>query len=137
MTSSLRGWKLAAAWAGVVLAATSVPLPAGAMEAGGLPVDKAGHFLLYAGFGAIVLGAAGWTSTGRRRLLTLAAVAVSLLLFAALDEAHQAWIPAREPSVADWVADAAGITVGMGAYALGLLPERLRRRLEATEPESG
>ena len=32
--------------------------------------------------------------------------------YAALDEWHQSFVPGRNPDIADWLADAAGVAVG-------------------------
>ena len=37
---------------------------------------------------------------------------VVLLLFAAVDEYHQGWIPGRDPDWRDWIADTLGIACG-------------------------
>lgn len=49
----------------------------------------------------------------RDRDAVLPGVAVAVaVIFAALDEYHQGWIPGRDPDVGDWLADILGIIVG-------------------------
>jgi VanZ family protein len=78
--------------------------------------DKVIHVLLYT-----VLGAAlAWgRHVGPLRpphwVLLLAGV-----LYGALDEWHQSFVPGRTPSVGDWVADLAGVVLGYAAVHLFL-----------------
>jgi VanZ family protein len=79
--------------------------------------DKLAHFSQYAVFACLVAG--GWARAGGwgDREDQWRPV-VFLIVFAALDEFHQIWIPRREASVFDWTADSLGVLVGFG---LGLL----------------
>ncbi len=65
--------------------------------------DKIAHFVEY-----FILGWAlrFWSRTGRPRFLA------GGIAFAAFDEFHQKYVPGREMSLWDFVADAAGITAG-------------------------
>ena len=95
----------------LILVATTIPLPPEGLPDSDLPLDKAVHFGLYLGLGWTVgrsLVLSGATGPGSR-----AAAWVGGLLFAAADEAHQALVPTRVTSLADWLADAAGVTVGL------------------------
>jgi hypothetical protein len=78
---------------------TWVPGPEGA--------DKAVHLALYGVLGALAGRAA--RIGGRPGAMALL---VAGALFAALDEAHQAWIPGREVSAADWGFDLLGFALG-------------------------
>ena len=116
-------WWPPLAWAGVILAATS--LPSSQVPSVGVPhVDKLMHLGLYAVLGALVARAlprlAGAMPTRRTLLLALAGIA----LFGAADEWHQQWVPGRSADALDWCADVVG-----GTFAL-LLVARLRPRLE-------
>ena len=102
-------WIPVVLWAGFILTATSIPSVPAPPGAG---ADKLGHFAMYAVFGFLALRAA-WDGVPRTAVTTFAAVA----LFAAVDEWHQRFIPTRSAEVADWVADVAGATVGIGAFA--------------------
>jgi VanZ family protein len=104
-------WVPVAVWAGVILIGTSAPATPGA----GVPgLDKVGHFGMYAVLGLLALRATRPTERlGRTMAVTLGAIAV----FAAVDEWHQRLIPTRSAEVADWIADVAGATVGIGSMA--------------------
>lgn len=40
------------------------------------------------------------------------------MLFGIADELHQAFVPGRDPSVLDWLVDAAGAVAGVAFWAL-------------------
>ena len=65
--------------------------------------DKLAHFIEY-----LILGAAlrYWSGDGRKRFLA------GGIVFAVLDEFHQAFVPGRHASPWDVVADALGLVVG-------------------------
>ena len=118
----LRRWGPVILWAVVILVSTSIPGPA--LPTGPAGTDKAGHFAMYAILGMLAIRAAlahGGSPT-RAITLTLAGIAV----FGALDEWHQGLVPDRMPEVADWVADMAGATVGIGTTALFTLRRSAR-----------
>ena len=100
---------------GCILAAffMATTLFVGAEEAGKThlfpaPWDKLAHFLYY-GAMAVLLG----HGVGRRWLwLPL----VLVLLIGALDEWHQLYVPGRDASVFDWLADGLGTLFFVYAY---------------------
>lgn len=102
-----------AAWTGVILLATSVPLPFQGPDTG-LPLDKVAHLVLY--------GVLGWLAArslrreGRLRPPAAFLCWFAVLLFAALDEYHQLWIPGREAAVDDWIVDVLAAGAGILAY---------------------
>ncbi len=101
----------AALWGGFLFLLTSWPNPP-AVNAGGLPLDKLTHFVLYAVEAFLLMRAIAWP--GRRgfaasRVLT---VVGTMALWGALDEAHQDWIPGRMRDSADLAADVAGAAAG-------------------------
>lgn len=109
--SPWRAWRAPVLWAGLILVATTVPVPSRTLPVTDLPLDKAVHFGLYLGLGWTVgrsLVLSGARGFGPRVLAWL-----GVLLFAAADEAHQVLVPTRVPSLADWSADAAGVTAGL------------------------
>lgn len=114
-------WAPPVAWCGLILVATSVPLPTEDLSSPGLPLDVVGHLVMYFGL--------GWTvgrallRSGRGGAAAASAAWLGGLAFAALDEGHQAWVPTRVPSTADWIADGVGLTVGL---ALVMVVSRLR-----------
>lgn len=117
MNRDVREWTIVAAWVCVILAATTVPLPAGLTPGfGDLPLDLVVHAVLYGGLGWLV--ARALRRTGRWGRLALFTALASGLVFAALDELHQHWIPGRVPELADWTADAVGLAGGLAAAVL-------------------
>lgn len=114
MRRAVRAWWPVIAWTGVIVFATSVRLPVGGLARTGLPLDKVAHLLLYSGLGW-TLGRAMWVSEHR----TAGAVWLSLiagLLFGGADEWYQGALLSRDASFADWLADAAGLSLGLAAY---------------------
>lgn len=74
-----------------------------------LPVDKIAHLLLYGVLGA--LAARAWLRSGRSRSLGTLLV-FGALLTGAVDEINQRRVEGRTSDVADWLADAAGVSAG-------------------------
>jgi VanZ family protein len=99
-------------WATVVVVMTSWPNP-GVPDVG--DGDKVVHLLAYAVLAWLIGRALPPLARAPRRL---AVVLLGLLVFAALDEWHQSFIPGRTASVADWWADAAGVVLGLLTAAL-------------------
>lgn len=117
MREELRPWRRVAAWAGLILVATTVPVPPGSAGwLADLPVDLAVHGGLYAGLGWLV--ATTLRRTGRWGRLALFTALVCGMVFAAGDELHQRWIPGRAAQLADWTADVVGLAAGMLAAVL-------------------
>ena len=106
-----RRWIPVALWVAVILSATSAPTVPGPDVPG---LDKVGHFAMYAILGLLTARAVRG-GVARPRALTAALAAIAL--FAAADEWHQQLIPARSADVADWIADVAGASVGVGSVA--------------------
>ncbi|HEX2863302.1 MAG TPA: VanZ family protein [Deinococcales bacterium] len=104
------GWTLlTVAYMAVIFGMSSlpgqdVPLPAG--------TDKIAHFAEYFGLGYLATRATGGVLSG---FLVTA-------LYGALDETHQAWVPARSPDLADWAVDLTA------ALAAALVAARAARR---------
>lgn len=105
MRDRIRAWGPPVAWAALIFAASSVPnlRP----EAGVPGVDKVVHFGVYTVLGLVLARAAG----RRAWLAVLLGWAYGLS-----DEIHQMFVPGRTPEVADWVADAAGVLLGLFLY---------------------
>ncbi len=75
--------------------------------------DKSAHFWASAGLGALALRAAAgatWRAVSGR---TAAMAWLIAAIYAITDEWHQAFVPGRSPSWADWVADALGAAVAV------------------------
>lgn len=103
MTHPVRLWGPAVLWAALLFALSSrsalpLPQPSG--------IDKVEHFAAYAVLGALLARA----SSGSGVWLGWAILAG--LLFGASDEWHQAFVPGRDSSALDWVADAFGTLAG-------------------------
>lgn len=114
----------AALWGGFLFLLTSWPNPP-AVEAGGFPLDKLTHFVLY-GVEAFLIDRAfprkGRPELALRRVL---AITGAMALWGMLDEAHQEWIPGRRMDSGDLLADVSG-AVG-GAVAAGVLSRVSKR----------
>lgn len=114
----------AALWGGFLFLLTSWPNPP-AVEAGGFPLDKLTHFVLY-GVEAFLIDRAfprkGRPELALRRVL---AITGAMALWGMLDEAHQEWIPGRGMESGDLLADVSG-AVG-GAVAAGVLSRVSKR----------
>jgi VanZ family protein len=89
--------------------------------------DKGIHVGAYFVLGVLALRAC---HGGLRRLglrATVAALAVTVI-YAALDELHQARVPGRHASVLDWVADGVGAVIAVAAVGwLGAVWSRRER----------
>lgn len=114
MKRRARAWWPVVAWMGAIVFFTTVPVPHVPIATRAPHLDKLAHFLLYLGLGWS-LGRALWIS-GRATPGWVTAAVLSGLAFAVLDEWHQELLPARHASVADWLADAAGVLAGVAAY---------------------
>lgn len=105
-------WGPAAVWAAVLFLLSAWPNPAGPSW---LAVsDKVVHLVLFAVLGGALAFGRWWSGAPAPHAL-IVAVGIG---YGALDEWHQAMVPNRTPSVADWYADIAGVLLG---YALTTL----------------
>lgn len=104
-------WIPVLVWAGIILIATSVPGGRAQSVSGG---DKLAHLAMYGVLGLLALRAV-WAT--RPTLLSAGLTLAALAVFAAADEWHQQFIPSRSADPADWIADLAGSTLGVGAMA--------------------
>ena len=123
------GWHAVVAWLAVIFALSSIPNNFGATE-DTLPVDKAVHAIEFGVLAFLVTWLGLRATIAHHDAPLTAAVAVGAVLFAlaygVIDEAHQRFVPGRDPSWADFGADAAGAVAGAPA-AIAL------RRRTATE----
>ena len=99
-------WGPAIAWAAAIFTLSSfstLPSPPG--------TDKSHHFVAY----AILAAAIVWGLTDRAPRRTTWAIALGALLLAAAygatDEWHQGFVPGREVSALDWLADTVGAAI--------------------------
>jgi VanZ family protein len=80
-------------------------------------VDKIAHFFAYA---ALASGIALWPPAGIWRLYPLRISLIIIVITSAygmFDELHQSFVPGRDASVYDWIADTLGAGFGAGTYA--------------------
>ncbi|MBM4356411.1 MAG: VanZ family protein, partial [Deltaproteobacteria bacterium] len=104
-------------WAAAIHTISSIPSPESPIPPP-LGADKVVHVLM---FFPLAFLAIRWRLTqaverGRRvSPLELVLVATCLFVFAACDELHQEFVPGRSCDLLDWLADVAGILLGMSA----------------------
>lgn len=130
MRRELRAWWPVVAWVGLIGVATSVPIPRGPWIRPELPLDKLAHFGLYFGLGWVLARALWWTE--RWTVMALSIAYLAGLAFAAVDEWHQRVLLSRQASFSDWLADAAGVSLGVALYVW----HRWRRHRRPTEVPS-
>ncbi len=88
--------------------------------------DKLLHTIEYSGLA--LLFARALTGEG---LTWLAAIVLATLLtsiYGVTDEYHQLFVPLRDSSVSDWMADTLGATVGAAAWVMGAHDVKRRNR---------
>jgi VanZ family protein len=101
----------------------------------GVPVqgwDKGVHIVAYLVLGLLCLRASHGRIGSVRLRPTLVAVALGLA-YGISDEWHQSLVPGRDPSIADWFADATGILLAVACTAM-LGAVRSRRTRDASKP---
>lgn len=110
--SGLLAWLPSAAWAGLLVALSS--LPGNTTPGGLLPdiphADKLVHAGAYAVLGGLLAGALGRRG-GAFATTWLIAVAIGLV-HGVLDEIHQGFVPHRDPDLLDVAADVTGTAFG-------------------------
>ena len=121
-----RRWIAPLLWALFTLAVTSIPMPTIAAPPG---ADKGVHWILYFVLG--ILSARAVLADRNARVGELVAVFAAIILFAAIDEVHQYWIPGRTVELRDWAADAIGSFCGI-TLALVLARRRAPRSPRAS-----
>jgi len=98
----LRYWAPPLVWAALIFASSEMPrLPGGPVQPG---LDKVLHLVAYAVQALLWVRALGSSSARQAWLWALVLSAG----FGALDEFHQRFVPQRECSFWDWVADLCG-----------------------------
>jgi VanZ family protein len=103
-------------WALVIFTLSSFPrLPT--PVTGLFSADKLLHFGAYFIFGVLV-AIALVKSTRQQRASTLLLLAACIgVLYGASDELHQSFVPGRDASVADWLADSFGVIAAQFSVA--------------------
>jgi len=77
--------------------------------------DKAIHFAEYTLLGVLLFKGIGYTALRDRRLAFLFLFSVGASV-GGLDEIVQSYVPGRSMSIFDWMADAAGVALGVGMF---------------------
>lgn len=124
---------LAGLYAAVLVSATHYPRPHDLLGANP-PSDKLLHFLAYATLG--VLTAASAAARGGWNGPRIGLLAMSLAVFAACDEVTQPLF-GRAVEFTDWLADLAGLAVGIGAVVLWTSRPAAPVVLPTGEPPAG
>jgi VanZ family protein len=112
-----RAWLTVGAGVALQLLITSLPGRDVPLSVGH-PWDWLIHAGIYAGLAFLVVRAT--TLSGWARY-SLVALGIALVVYGALDEVHQLFIPGRDGSASDWAFDSLGIAVGlfMGNWLMG------------------
>jgi VanZ family protein len=118
MATALRYWGPVCAYAGLIfyLSAQSHPeeqLPSFV----GLLSDKVLHVIEYAVLGALFHRGFRWGTDSSWRSWAVPLAILCTSLYGISDEVHQSFVPFRESSWLDWVADTVGAGVGAAAMA--------------------
>jgi VanZ family protein len=98
---------LIAAFLWVFSSQSSLPQPKGVFG-----FDKVEHFLAYAVLAAAAglwISSGAWRQRGWGRFFLIAGIAAA---YGIIDEVHQSFIPGRDCSLWDWLADALGSVAG-------------------------
>ena len=103
----VRRWLPPLLWAGVILFGTSLPQEAVPVQTS--KIDKILHFSIYTVFSFLLTRQISEITTRWRAALI---AVVFAMVFGALDEWHQRFIPGRSTEFADWQADSLGAVVG-------------------------
>ena len=118
-------WGPAVLWAAVLFFLSAVPdLP----ETGLLSRVPAGDKLVHLGLYAVLGACLAWghrRHPGRppSRAWVHVALIVAGALYGATDEWHQSFVPGRDASVLDWLADLCGVTLGYSVTLATVTPE--------------
>lgn len=108
LTRSVLAWGPAVLWAAVIFFSSSSSDVPGASLFDWVPAaDKVAHLVVYGILGALL-------ARGRRRQEHIPHTVLILAgaLYGASDEWHQSFVPGRQVSTLDWVADLCGVAAG-------------------------
>ena len=128
---TLRTWILVVAYLVLIFGVSSIP-QSSLSRAHFKVSDKLAHLAEYAGFGLLLTVALRGTLRRARRWVLMVIVVLVGAVVGALDETYQATVPGRERELLDWVADVAGVLVGVG-LASGITTWLTWRRATAEE----
>ena len=88
--------------------------------------DKTMHFACYFVIATLLLLSLAVFGTGLARRVTT--VLLTMVIYGALDEASQHFVPGRTPAIADWLADSLGVIAAIVVLELALGIRRKLRR---------
>lgn len=118
MTTLLRYWGPVCAYAGLIFYLSSQPHPDEQLPSFiSLFSDKVLHVLEYAVLGVFFYRGFRWGVDVSWRPWAVPLAVVCTSLYGVSDEIHQFFVPFRESSWLDWVADTVGAGVGAAAMA--------------------
>jgi VanZ family protein len=134
MVIFFRYWGPVCGYAGLIFYLSSQPHPEQDLPSFvRLFSDKILHVIEYAMLGGLCYRAFRWgtNESWRQRAIPLAILLASL--YGISDEVHQAFVPFRDSSWLDWLADTIGATLGaitmrrmLGLWPVNSVPEALR-----------
>ena len=113
MSGFLRYWMPVCAYAGLIFYLSSQPHPEDDLPSFVLSFsDKVLHVLEYAALGGLCYRALRWGTNESWRNMALPLAVLFASLYGISDEIHQSFVPFRDSSWLDWVADTIGAAVG-------------------------
>ncbi len=126
MSRNVKRWMPLIGWVVMIFGLSSVPSLSTDTE---FPrgFDKVAHFFEYAVLVILVHRGLSY-ETGARGVVTFVIVAATCIGVAGLDELYQSFIPGRDSSIMDIVADTSGIA--LGTVAAVLMVVRLKKKAE-------
>jgi VanZ family protein len=125
---NVRQWGPPVFWAAFILLLTSIPgsdIPHVGFL-GFRASDKLVHATMYGIFAWLATRAL--VRSGQPLLRSILLVILGIMIFGALDEWHQQFIPGRSMDLFDWLADLSGATIGT---IVAILTAGVRERREA------
>jgi len=114
-----------------VLSSRPLDLP----DLGPSGMDKLAHFIAYSVL-ALAMGLWGsWRSWQKAPVVTACLVIFGAALYGAVDEIHQSFVPGRDSSFYDWIADLLGALVGAFLFARGV--KKIRHLSDSARENGG
>ncbi len=136
MTAWFRYWGPVCAYAGLIFYLSSLPHPEDNLPSfTQLFSDKFLHLVEYAVLGGLCYRALRWGSNDWLRQWAGPLALLLTSLYGLSDEVHQSFVPFRDSSWLDWVADSIGGILGVATihrlpslWAMGMVPGMRSRR---------
>jgi len=118
VTRILRYWMPVCAYAGLIFYLSSQSHPEEDLPSFVLSFsDKALHLVEYAVLGGLCYRALRWGTNGSWANAAFPLAVLFASLYGISDEIHQSFVPFRESSWLDWLADVIGSAIGAGGLA--------------------